>query len=160
MSSDEPGARRASCPGPGSCQHLALNKAGKSRSEPPLQPRAARICRGCRRHEAQVGAAWLRALEPSGAPSPLLTELSARFWPHRLHSADSRGPEGPCPALRQHVLLRERGSGVCGSARTCTRAGAADGAEERFILGSSWLTQETLFIIFLASGVLLQRIMA
>lgn len=38
MSSDEPGARRASCPGPGSCQHLALNKAGKSRSEPPCSP--------------------------------------------------------------------------------------------------------------------------
>lgn len=32
--------------------------------------------------------------------------------------------------------------------------------EECFILGSSWLTQETLFIIFLPPGALLQRIMA
>lgn len=58
MSSDEPGARRASCSGPGSCQPLALDKAGKSRTEHPC---TARICRGCGRPEAQVGAAGLRA---------------------------------------------------------------------------------------------------
>lgn len=36
-----------------------------------------------------------------------------------------------------------------GGARTCGQDGAADAGEECFILGSSWLTQETLFIVFL-----------
>lgn len=99
--------------------------------------------------------------EPSGGSQPGAD--SGR------NSALTSGPPGCILQIPAGLRGRARSCGSmcsCGNAAPVSAAapalapGAADGAEERFILGSSWLTQETLFIIFLASGVLLQRIMA
>lgn len=131
MSSDEPGARRASCSGPGCCQPLALHKAG--RSPAPRCPacagagaargaggnsRAARLGRA-------TGAAGAGDAEPFGgcqpAPDRGRSSVLAPGPPGCILQIPAAG--GAAPGLRQHVLLRERGSGGCGTARTCARAG-------------------------------------
>lgn len=108
----------------------------------------------CLRQAARVLLApgGCRTLQWLTARSREWPELIARFCrllpppQPRLHSADSRGAvpgaAGACAPVGDASPVS------CGSARTCARAGAADGGEEPFILGSSWLTQETLFIIF------------
>lgn len=140
MSSDEPGARRASC----SRQHLALNKAGKSRTEPPCSPALpafAGAVAGSRRRWQQPGCVpWPGDTRAAGAAD---AEPCGGSQPAPDSGRNSELTSGPPPGCILQIPAGPRGRArSCGSMCSCGNAAPVSAAAPALAPEPGQLTEQ------------------